>query len=68
MERGVIKWFNNAKGFGFLCPENGGEDIFIHYSIIKMDGYKTLKAGQVVEYSSVLGPRGKLANLIIPLK
>ena len=46
MEKGTVKWFNNAKGFGFICPEGGGEDIFAHYSTIQMDGYRTLKAGQ----------------------
>ncbi len=45
MEMGTVKWFNNAKGFGFICPEGGGEDIFAHYSTIQMDGYRTLKAG-----------------------
>ena len=44
MEMGTVKWFNNAKGFGFICPEGGGEDIFAHYSTIQMDGYRTLKA------------------------
>lgn len=46
MEMGTVKWFNNAKGFGFICPEGGGEDIFAHYSTIQMDGYRTLKAGK----------------------
>lgn len=50
METGTVKWFNNAKGFGFICPEGGGEDIFAHYSTIQMDGYRTLKAGQSVQF------------------
>lgn len=50
MEKGTVKWFNNAKGFGFICPEGGGEDIFAHYSTIQMDGYRTLKAGQSVQF------------------
>lgn len=50
METGTVKWFNNAKGFGFICPEGGGEDIFAHYSTIQMDGYRTLKAGQSVRF------------------
>jgi CspA family cold shock protein len=50
MEMGTVKWFNNAKGFGFICPEGGGEDIFAHYSTIQMDGYRTLKAGQAVRF------------------
>ena len=47
MEMGTVKWFNNAKGFGFICPEGGGEDIFAHYSTIQMDGYRTLKSRAV---------------------
>lgn len=50
MPIGTVKWFNNAKGFGFILPEGGGEDLFAHYSSIEMDGYKTLKAGQSVSY------------------
>lgn len=53
MEMGTVKWFNNAKGFGFICPEGGGEDIFAHYSTIQMDGYRTLKAGQADRKSVV---------------
>ena len=54
MEKGTVKWFNNAKGFGFICPEGGGEDIFAHYSTIQMDGYRTLKAGQSVQFDAKL--------------
>ena len=50
MPTGTVKWFNNAKGFGFILPEGGGEDLFAHYSSIEMEGYKTLKAGQTVSY------------------
>ncbi|WP_096086493.1 cold shock domain-containing protein CspD [Agaribacterium haliotis] len=50
MPTGTVKWFNNAKGFGFILPEGGGDDLFAHYSSIEMDGYKTLKAGQNVSY------------------
>ena len=50
MPTGTVKWFNNAKGFGFILPEDGGADLFAHYSSIDMDGYKTLKAGQSVTY------------------
>lgn len=44
MNTGTVKWFNNAKGFGFICPTDGGDDVFAHYSTIQMDGYRTLKA------------------------
>ncbi len=57
MEKGTVKWFNNAKGFGFICPEGGGEDIFAHYSTIQMDGYRTLKAGQSVQFDVHQGPK-----------
>ena len=50
MATGRVKWFNNAKGYGFVRPDEGGEDLFVHYSYIQMDGYKSLRAGQPVEY------------------
>ncbi len=58
MANGKVKWFNNAKGYGFILPEGGGEDLFVHYSAIQMDGYKTLKAGQDVQFEIVEGPKG----------
>ncbi len=58
MATGKVKWFNNAKGYGFILPEAGGEDLFAHYSSIQMDGYKTLKAGQDVEFDILEGPKG----------
>lgn len=58
MATGKVKWFNNAKGYGFILPEGGGEDLFAHYSSIQMDGYKTLKAGQDVEFDVLEGPKG----------
>ena len=58
MPTGRVKWFNNAKGFGFILPEDESEDYFVHYSSIVMDGYKTLKAGQVVSFEMVDGPKG----------
>ncbi|MFU8815936.1 MAG: cold shock domain-containing protein CspD [Pseudomonadales bacterium] len=61
MATGKVKWFNNAKGYGFILPEHGGEDLFAHYSSIQMDGYKTLKAGQDVEYDLLEGPKGNHA-------
>ena len=58
MATGTVKWFNNQKGFGFICPEDGGEDIFAHFSAIEMDGYKSLKAGQRVSFEVNQGPKG----------
>lgn len=67
MEKGTVKWFNNAKGFGFICPEGGGEDIFAHYSTIQMDGYRTLKAGQSVQFD-VHQAKGNHASVIVPVE
>lgn len=61
MPTGTVKWFNNAKGYGFILPEGGGDDLFVHYSSIQMDGYKTLKAGQTVYYQNQLGDKGQQA-------
>jgi CspA family cold shock protein len=58
MATGTVKWFNNAKGYGFVLPEGSGDDLFIHYSSIQMDGYKSLKAGQVIDYDVQAGPKG----------
>ena len=58
MATGKVKWFNNAKGYGFVLPEAGGEDLFVHYSSIQMEGYKTLRAGQTVEFDIQEGPKG----------
>jgi CspA family cold shock protein len=58
MASGKVKWFNNAKGYGFILPEHGGEDLFAHYSTIQMDGYKTLRAGQDVDFDVEAGPKG----------
>lgn len=66
MATGTVKWFNNAKGYGFVLPEAGGDDLFIHYSSIQMDGYKSLKAGQEVMYELQEGPKGMHAVDIRP--
>lgn len=58
MATGKVKWFNNAKGYGFIRPDTGGEDLFVHYSYICMDGYRSLKAGQVVTYDTREAPKG----------
>lgn len=57
-KRGKVKWFNNAKGYGFIIEDGQSEDLFAHYSAIKMDGYKTLKAGQAVNFEIIQGPKG----------
>lgn len=61
MPTGTVKWFNNAKGYGFILPEEGGDDLFVHYSAIRMDGYKTLKAGQAVQFDAESGDKGQHA-------
>ncbi|RZS58346.1 cold shock domain-containing protein [Sphaerotilus mobilis] len=64
MARGIVKWFNDVKGFGFIEPEGGGEDVFAHFSAIQMDGFRTLKQGSSVDFDLVDGPKGKLAQNI----
>lgn len=66
MAIGIVKWFSNAKGYGFISPEQGGDDIFAHFSSISMDGYKTLKKGQKVEFECTQGPKGLHATAIKP--
>ena len=68
MATGTVKWFNNAKGYGFIRPTDGGNDIFAHYSTIEMDGYRSLKAGQEVTFETTDGPKGLHAQDISPLK
>lgn len=65
MATGTVKWFNNAKGYGFISPDEGGTDVFAHFSAIDMDGYKTLKQGQKVEFELIDGPRGLQAVKIM---
>ena len=67
MPIGTVKWFNDAKGFGFIEPEGGGEDVFAHFSAIRMEGFRTLKQGGRVSYELVQGPKGQLAQNIEPL-
>jgi cold shock protein len=68
MPTGTVKWFNNAKGYGFILSDEGNEDLFAHYSTISMDGYKTLKAGQQVTFDIIKGDKGLHAvNINNPL-
>ncbi len=64
MSLGIVKWFSNSKGYGFISPEEGGEDVFAHFSAIEMDGYKTLNEGQKVEFEIADGPKGLQASNI----
>lgn len=66
MANGIVKWFNEAKGFGFISPETGGEDFFAHFSEIKGDGFKKLTEGQRVTFDVTSGPKGKQASNIHP--
>ena len=67
MARGEVKWFNNAKGWGFIMPEGGGDDIFVHFSAIDGTGYKTLIAGQSVSFDVTTGERGLHAANVITI-
>ncbi|MCK9531297.1 MAG: cold-shock protein [Gammaproteobacteria bacterium] len=66
MSVGTVKWFNEAKGFGFITPSEGGEDIFVHFSAIKGEGFKTLREGQKVTFEVTRGPKGLQASNVMP--
>ncbi len=67
MTTGTVKWFNESKGFGFITPEDGGKDVFVHYSAIQGSGYKSLAEGQRVEFEVTQGPKGPAAANVQPL-
>ena len=67
MASGTVKWFNNAKGYGFIRPDTGGDDLFVHFSYINMDGYKSLKAGQFVQFEIQASGNGFHAVNLSPL-
>jgi CspA family cold shock protein len=64
MATGTVKWFNDSKGYGFITPDDGSEDLFAHFSAINMNGFKTLKEGQKVSFEVTQGPKGKQASNI----
>ncbi len=67
MLQGTVKWFNDAKGFGFIAQQDGGDDVFVHYSVIQGDGFKTLTEGQSVNFEYQPGPKGLHATNVVPL-
>ncbi len=67
MATGTVKWFNDAKGFGFITPDDGGEDLFAHFSEVKAEGFKSLQEGQKVSFEVKQGPKGKQAANIQPI-
>ncbi|HXH03387.1 MAG TPA: cold-shock protein [Candidatus Competibacteraceae bacterium] len=67
MRIGTVKWFDEAKGFGFIAPEDGSNDVFVHYTAIANKGFRTLSEGQKVEFDSKVGPKGPQATTVKPL-
>ena len=66
MSTGTVKWFNSSKGYGFIVPDEGGNDLFVHHSEIKTDGYASLNEGQKVEFEIGQGKKGPCATNVIP--
>lgn len=66
MATGVVKWFNEAKGYGFISPDDGSRDVFVHFSVIQSNGFKKLEEGQQVEFEVVDGAKGPNAQNVIP--
>ncbi len=66
MSTGTVKWFNESKGFGFIAQDDGGADVFVHFSAIQADGFKTLAEGQKVSFEIKDGPKGPQAENVVP--
>ena len=64
MARGTVKWFSDRKGYGFITPDEGGEDLFVHHSSIEMEGFRSLQEGQAVEYEPAQGRKGPEATKV----
>jgi CspA family cold shock protein len=66
MASGTVKWFNDSKGYGFITPHDGSRDLFVHHSAVKMQGFRTLREGQPVDFDPVDGPKGPQADNVRP--